>query len=214
MMARKLNEREKRMFLIGGAAVAAILVFTYGTKGIDGWHKSRVSLAQAKKKLSEVETDKTKLAGLMALVPVFETPQTEEKQKSLFREKLYEQLKKAGINTEPPQPLLGKKVSVGGTTYQVLKIKCKGKCKFDQFLDLLSNLKENPYFVGVEELQIRFDTKEPPEKRKDKDVDIDFTVSTFVRDLASKPGPQTRNVAFGSPTVEAKPVEHADANSR
>jgi hypothetical protein len=201
MMARKLNEREKRLLLIGVAAVVAVLVFTYGTKGMSRWQKSRASLAAAKRKLSEVETDKTKLAGLMALVPVFETPQLEEKQKSLFREKLYEQLKKAGINTEPPQPLLGKKVSIGGATYQALKIKCKGKCKLDQFLDFLGNLKENPYYVGVEELQIRCDTKEPPEKRKDKDVDIDFIVSTFVRDTASK-------------RVEAKPVEHADANSR
>lgn len=202
------------MLLIGLAVVATLLVFTYGTKGIDRWHKSRTSLAAAKKKLGEVETDKAKLAGLMALVPVFESPEPEEKQKTLFREKLYAQLKKSGINTQPPQPLLGKKIAVGGVTYQVLKIKCKGKCKFDQFLDFLANVKENPYVVGVEELQIRFDTKEPPEKRKDKDVDVDLIVSTFVRDLASKPGPQTRNTAFGSPTVEVKSVGHADTNSR
>ena len=214
MMARKLNERERRMLLIGLAVVAVMLVFTYGTKGIGQWHKNRVSLAAAKKKLGEVETDKATLAGLLALVPVFEKPEPEEKQKTLFREKLYEQMKKAGINTEPPQPLLGKKTSVGGVTYQVLKIKCKGKCKFDQFLDFLASLKENPYVVGVEELQVRFDTKEPPEKRKDKDVDIDLIVSTFVRDTASKAGAPTRTTASGSPTVEAKTVEHADTNSR
>lgn len=213
-MARKLNERERRMLQLGLAAVAITLVFTYGTKGLGQWNKNRTSLAAAKKKLGEVETDKAKLAGLLTLVPVFESPEPEEKQKTLFREKLYEQMKKAGINTEPPQPMLGKKTSVGGVTYQVLKIKCKAKCKFDQFLDLLANLKENPYVVGVEELQIRFDTKEPPEKRKDKDVDVDLIVSTFVRDTASKPGPQTRNTASGSPTVEAKTVEHANTNSR
>jgi hypothetical protein len=213
-MARKLNERERRMLLIGLAALAATLVFTYGARGIDQWSKSRTALAAAKKKLGEVETDKAKLAGLMAVVPVFEIPEPQEKQKTLFREKLYEQLKKSGINTEPPQPLLGRKIAVGGVTYQVLKIKCKGKCKFDQFLDFMANLKENPYVVGVEELQIRFDTKEPPEKRKDKDVDVDLIVSTFVRDMASKPGPPTRNVASESPTVEVKSVEHADTNSR
>ena len=147
-MPRKMNERERRMLQLGLAAVAVILVFTYGTKGIDRWNKNRTSLTAAKKKLAEVETDKTKLAGLMALVPVFESPEPEEKQKTLFREKLYEQLKKAGINTEPPQPLLGKKTTVGGATYQVLKVKCKGKCKFDQLLDFLANLKENPYCRG------------------------------------------------------------------
>jgi hypothetical protein len=200
-MARKLNEREKRMLLIGGVALAAILIFTYGTKGVDRWSRSRSSLAAAQRKLSEVETDQEKLAGLLALVPVFETPQVLEKQTSLFREKFYEQLKKAGINSEPPQPALGKKINIGGAMYQVVKIKCKGKGKLDQLLDLLGNLKENPYLVGVEELQIRCDTKDAAEKRKDKDVDIDLVVSTFVKESAGK-------------RVEAKAVAHADPNSR
>jgi hypothetical protein len=187
MMARKLNERERRLLLIGAAAAVAILVFAYGAKGLDRWNKSRGSLTAAKRRLGEVETDKTKLAGLISLVPVFEKPEPEEKQKSLFREKLYEQLKKAGINPEPPQPILGKKMNVGGTAYRVLKVKCKAKCKLDQLLDFLAGLKENPYLVGVEELQIRCDTKEPPEKRKDKDVEVDLVVSTFVRDSGAKP---------------------------
>jgi len=187
MMARKMDERERRLLLIGAVAAVAILVFAYGAKGLDRWNKSRDSLAAAKQKLSEVETDKTKLAGLISLVPVFEKPEPEEKQKSLFREKLYEQMKKAGINPEPPQPILGKKMNIGGTPYRVLKVKCKAKCKFDQLLDFLAGLKENPYCVGVEELQIRCDTKEPPEKRKDKDVEVDLVVSTFVRDSAARP---------------------------
>jgi hypothetical protein len=187
MMARKLNEREKRLLLVGAVAAVAIPVLAYGTKGLDRWTKSRDSLTAAKQKLSEVETDKTKLAGLISLVPVFEKPEPEEKQKSLFREKLYEQMKKAGINPEPPQPILGKKMNIGGTPYRVLKVKCKAKCKFDQLLDFLANLKENPYCVGVEELQIRCDTKEPPEKRKDKDVEVDLVVSTFVRDSVGRP---------------------------
>ncbi len=187
-MTRKLNEREKRILLVGVMAVAALAVFGYGTKGLDRWNKTRSSLTAAKKKLGEVETDKAKLAGLMALVPTFETPQAEEKQTTLVREKLLEQLKKAGINPEPPQPLPGKKMMVAGTSYRVVKIKCKGKCKLDQLLDFLANLKENPYCVGVEELQIRCDTKEPPEKRKDKDVEMDLIVSTLVKDVPGKPG--------------------------
>ena len=186
-MARKLNERERRLLLIGGAVTVVILVLAYGARGLDRWNKSRDSLAAAKRKLGDVETDKGKLAGLISLVPVFEKPEPEEKQKSLFREKLYEQLKKAGINPEPPQPILGKKMNISGTAYRVLKVKCKAKCKLDQLLDFLANLKENPYLVGVEELQVRCDTKEPPEKRKDKDVEVDLVVSTFVRDSAAKP---------------------------
>jgi len=187
MMARKLNERERRLLLIGAVAAVAILVFAYGTKGLDRWNKSRDSLGAAKRKLSEVETDQARLAGLLAQVPVFEKPEPEEKQKSLFREKLYEQLKKAGINPEPPQPILSKRMNIGGTPYRVLKVKCKAKCKLDQLLDFLAGLKENPYCVGVEELQVRCDMKEPPERRKDKDIDVDLVVSTFVRDAVARP---------------------------
>ena len=63
--------------------------------------------------------------------------------------------------------------------YRVLRIKCKGKCKFDQLLDFLAALKENPYLVGVEELRIECDSKQPPDKRQD--IEVDLTVSTFVK---------------------------------
>lgn len=200
-MARELNQREKRMLQIGAVSVVAILVFTYGSKGLDRWSDGRASLTAAKRKLREVETDKARLAGLLALVPAFEAPETLEKQTTLFREKLYEQLKKAGIKTEPSPPILGKKMAVSGVNYRVLKIKCKAKCKFDQLLDFLAGLKENPYAVGVEELRIQCDTKEPPEKRKDKPMDVDLVVSTFIRETAAK-------------ATERKTVQSADASNR
>ena len=55
--------------------------------------------------------------------------------------------------------------------------------------------------MGVEELQIRCDTKEAAEKRKDKDVEIDLV------------GEHVRQESAGK-RVEAKPVAHADPNSR
>ncbi len=167
------------MVLLGAVAAGAIFVFTYGSKGYDRWSQARATLAAAQRKLSDVETDRNRQAALAALVPVFEAPQVEDKQKFLFRDKLHEQLKKAGINTEPLQFLPARKPR--GASYKVLKIKCKGKCKLGQLLDFLANLKENPYLVGVEELRIQCDMKEPPEKRKDKEIEIDLTVSTFVK---------------------------------
>lgn len=178
-MARKLNPREKRILLLGAVSAAAILVFTYGSKGYDRWSEARATLASAKRKLADVETDRNRQAALAALVPVIEAPQVEDKQKFLFRDRLNEQLKKAGIKAELVQFLPVRKPR--GLSYKVLKIKCKGKGKLDQLLDFLSNLNENPYLVGVEELRIQCDTKEPPEKRKDKEIEIDLTVSTFVK---------------------------------
>ncbi len=167
------------MLLLGAATAVALFVFTYGSKGYDRWTEARATLVSAKRKVADVEMDRSRQAALASVVPVCEAPQAEDKQKFLFRDRLHEQLKKAGINTEPLQFLPVKKPK--GVAYKVLKIKCKGKGKLDQVLDFLSGLNENQYLVGVEELRIQCDTKDPPEQRKNKEVEIDVTVSTFVK---------------------------------
>jgi hypothetical protein len=175
-MARKLNPREIRVLQIGAIAIVAIPAFTFGTKWIDDWRRVRTSLAGAQRQLKDLDVDRVRQAGLLSVVPVIEPPQPEETQKFLFREKLHEQLKKAGINTQPLQILASRRIV--GVPYKVLKIKCHGKCKLDQLLDLLAGLKENPYLVGVEELNIECDSKQPPDKREE--VEVELTVSTFV----------------------------------
>jgi hypothetical protein len=154
----------------------AILAFTYGATWLEHWREVRASLAAAKSDLDGLAGDSAKRAAVLSIVPVFEPPRSEETQKFLFRDKLYEQLKKAGIKNEPLTFLATR--TTRNAPYGVLRIKCKGKCQFDQLLDFLAALKENPYLVGVEELNVQCDTKEPPEKRKE--VEIDLTVSTFV----------------------------------
>jgi hypothetical protein len=167
------------MVLLGVLSAVAILVFTYGAKGYDNWSEARATISAAKRKLGELERDKSRQAALAAMVPVFEVPQAEDKQKFLFRDRLHEQFKKAGIKTEPLHLLPARRPR--NVPYRVLKIRCKGTCKLDQLLDFLASLKENPYCVGVEELRIQCDMKEPPERRKDKPVDFDLVVSTFVK---------------------------------
>jgi len=175
-MARKLTQREIRTLIIGAISVVAILAFTYGTKGFDHWQKIRASLKSARAKLEDVTIDQAKQAGLLSIVPVAELPKPEDQQKFLFRDKLYEQLKKAGIKTEPLTILPSRRKA--NIAYRVLLVKCKGKCKFEQLLDFLAVLNENPYLVGIEELRVQCDMKEPPDKRKE--IEIDLTVSTFV----------------------------------
>ena len=176
-MARRLTPREIRVVQIGVIAVIAIPAFTFGTKWLDDWRQVRTSLAQSQDKLKGLEINEARQAGLLSIVPVLELPEEEEVQKLLFRDKLHEQLKKAGINTEPLQFLAVRKTR--DVPHKVLKIQCKGKCKFDQFLSFLAGLRENPYLVGIEELRIECDTKQPPDKRQE--VDIALTVSTFVK---------------------------------
>lgn len=165
------------MLEVGVIATVAILSFTFGPRVLKGWREARAAVAAAQSRLGEVETNAAKQAGLLALVPACQVPEPEEKQKVLFRDKLHDQLQKAGINTEPLQIIAARKIT--GVPYKVLKVKCKGKCKFEQLLEFLAGLKENPYLVGVEELKVTCDTKEPPDKRSQ--VDIDLTVSTFAK---------------------------------
>lgn len=162
---------------IGLVLVVAILAFTFGSKGFDRWQEVRTSLRTARTKLKDVTVDPVKQAGLLSIVPVAEPPEVEDKQKFSFRDKLHEQLKKAGIKVEPLTISAARRKA--NVPYRVLSIRCRGKCNFDQLLNFLTTLNENPYLVGVEELRFKCDTKEPPEKRKE--IEIDLTVSTFVK---------------------------------
>jgi len=172
-MIQKLSEKDIRVLKIGGVCVAAILVLVLASRWFDHWSEAKASLAQVKAQLELIDVDKAKQAGLLSIVPVFEMPQKEETQKFLFRNKLNEQLKKGGINSKPLQVLPGGKSPQAG--YQLLRLKCNARCRFAQVLDLLAGLNENPYLVGIEEFKIRCDPKNPQE------VELDLTVSTFVR---------------------------------
>jgi hypothetical protein len=172
-MIEKLSQRDIRILKIGAVCVVAIPVFWIAFELYDRRAEARASLAEVKNKLELIDVDKAKRAGLLSIVPVFEMPQKEETQRFLFRDKLNEQLKKAGIKNQPLQVAsIGKSGQAG---YRLLRLKCSAKCRFTQVLDLLADLKDNPYLVGVEELRIRCDKKKPQE------VDMDLTVSTFVK---------------------------------
>jgi len=170
---RRLNEKEKRTLKFGAACAVAIVGFALGTEWLGHWKKVRYSRAGIDNKLDAINVSDAKRAGLMSIVPVFEMPEKEEIQKFLFRDKFNDQLKKAGIKSEPLQVLPPIKSPVDG--YKLLRLKCSAKCRFAQALDLLARLKENPYLVGIEELKIECDQK------KRQEVKLDLTVSTFVK---------------------------------
>jgi len=170
---RRLNQKEKRTLKFGAVCAVAIVVLTFATQWLGHWKQVRGSFAGKINKIENIDISDAKRAGLMSIVPVFEMPKKEETQKFLFREKFNEQLKKAGIKSEPLQILPAAKSPVAG--YKLLRLKCSAKCKFGQALDLLANLKKNPYLVGIEEFKIECDQK------KRQDVKLDITVSTFVK---------------------------------
>ena len=174
-LLKKLSSKDIRALKIGVVAVAGIGLFVIAASWIGRWEKVNKLLSLRRVELRTIVSSEVKQAGLRSIVPVFEMPQTEEKQKFLFRDKLKEQLNKSGIKCEPLEILpIRKSGSKAG--YRLLCIKwTSNKCTFEQILNWLVSLNENPYLVGIEELKIKSDPK------KQYEFKMDITVSTFVK---------------------------------
>jgi hypothetical protein len=171
----KLSERDRRALIIGAVCAVGILAFTFGTKWVGHWTEVRKSIAEKRATIANVGIERAQQKRLMSIVPVFEDPNEEEEQKIRFRDKFSEQLKKAGFKRGAPIRVLRAKRAQAGTGYRVLGLQTRGECKFQQILDLLTNIYENPYLVGIEEMRMECD---PKKRQKFK---LNLTVSTFVK---------------------------------
>ena len=179
-MIQQLTEKDKRTLKLGAIAVAVILCWFMSDKLLfDDWKQVRRELKVERERLSSIAPVKgkgmsAKQAGLFSVVPKLEMPRSVTEQKELFMTKFTDQLKKSGIR---PKSLSSLPVAKSKRTagYAKLHLQCQGKCSFDQVLDLLANLYDNPYFVAVEELQVKCDAK------KRSMVDLKLIVSTFVK---------------------------------
>ena len=168
-----LGDKDKRALKIGAAAAVLILVYSFGSGWVDKWAGVRKDYKELEKKLASAGSGGIKQEGLRDVVPVFELPAAEDEQQFLFRDKLNEQLKKCGIKSKPLEIVASKKGKVG---YRLLYLKCSSdKCKFDNMLELLAELKGNEFMVGVEEFEFKCG------KKKREEVEMKLTVSTFVR---------------------------------
>lgn len=172
-MIEKLSKKDIRALKFGAIGALAIVVFLVGSSAHDRWTQAKANAGVLRTKLDSIDINKARQAGLMSIVPVFEMPQVEEEQKFLFRDKLSEQFKSAGIKNEPLLIQAKRKSPLSG--YKLLLVKCSAECRFTQVLDFLARLNENPYLVGIEELRIKCD----PKKRGE--VELDLTVSTFAK---------------------------------
>jgi len=170
-MIDKLSEKDIRAIKIGAVAAVIIAVLMFGSALNDRWKKAKTKGSELYAKLDAIDVDQIKQAGLMSIVPVIEMPKIEEEQKFLFRDKLSEQFKRAGIRNKPLQIQAGRKSPQAG--YKLLLVKCNATCRFSQVLDLLARLNENPYLVGIEEIKIKCDPK------KKGEVELNLVVSTF-----------------------------------
>ncbi|MBN1126853.1 MAG: hypothetical protein JXA82_17740 [Sedimentisphaerales bacterium] len=178
-MWNKLSQRDRRALLLGSVAIVVIFIYLFAGEWLTEWQLVRSDLKEMRVQLKAIEQQAAgkptarQIATLTA-VPKFEMPVKEEEQAVLFRNEFNEQIKQSGIKAKSLDYLASKKITgVGG--YKTLRLQCKSRCNLSQVLDLLGNLNNNPYLVGVEEIQIR------PDQRNRQEVDLTLTVSTFAK---------------------------------
>jgi len=176
-MIELANKRNKRALIIL-AVVAGFIVISDCAIGpwLDDWEEVRASLAIGQGKLDLISAvhSPTKQKELAEVVPAFEMPQGEDEQRLQFEVKVNEQLQKAGINVTNLQYVGGAKKQPG-LSVKLLRLKCQGKGKFDQIMDMLTRLNENPGFVSIEEMKIECG------KEKREEMEMTLMVSTFVQ---------------------------------
>lgn len=177
-MMSKMNPRDQRALKLGALALILMVVVGAGPRVWQRIGELKRQVQQMEDTLRQMAGPSTEQqAGLLHVVPAFAMPRDAEHQKFLFRDRLAEQFKKIGLKEEPLNVEKAGTRSIGG--FKRLDISYQGKCKFEQILDVLVALKENPYYAGVEALTIKCDPKQPPEQRRE--VEFNIVVSTFVK---------------------------------
>ncbi len=175
-MLEKLNPKDVHVLKLGAVGIAAIIVLLFLLDFKERWTKVKESFDAMNNRLATlaaIDMTEAKYAGLMNTVPIFEMPEEKEKQKFLFQDSLNTQFKKANINSQPWQEIVGKSTLL--TDHKVIRLKTSGKCNVTQLFDLFVNLKENPYLISIEELTVKRDMKNKQQ------IDFDITVSTPVK---------------------------------
>lgn len=178
-MKNKMGDKDKRAISLGLIAAIVVIAFVAGDKLIQKYSEVKNTLVSRRSEVEQVMPDKdgnisAKQKGLLSIVPAFEMPVQEEVPGAIFRQKFLEQLKKVGIKSPVLSFVQGPKAK-NALGLRTMKLQCKGKCKFDQSLDLLASLYDNPLFVAVEEFKLECD----PKKRTE--MELSMVVTTFVR---------------------------------
>lgn len=168
----QISRKDKRALMLGLAAILAILLFMVLDPVFGKWSSARTETAANIRTIQNAADvgGKTRIKGILSVVPVFEMPKDRQDQMMLFSNKINEQFKQSGIN-----PTNLQYVNIIKTKEKTLQLQCKALCQINQALDFLLKLKQNPCYVGIDQLNLKVD-----EKDRNK-VDFTLTISTFTK---------------------------------
>lgn len=160
---KPLTQRDKRTLKITGAAAVLIVGYFLALEPMATSYRSlrdqRDRLQRQLDRLTGIQSGigAIRFKELTDRVPVFEMPVAPAEQGLLFRDELTRQLQRAGIQARTLQLRDNRGKREDG--FAVLTVDCQGRCEYEQMLRLLSDLKRNPYYVGVEKITLRVDTR-------------------------------------------------------
>jgi len=182
-MGLQMSKRDKRALLVGGLGGLLMLLYACVVKP---WQEDQAELRNSVEKQEQLlerigmsPSPKARMAQMILAkkVPTYTMPEEEDMQRLIFEREFDKQLKKAGVKKKGMPQFIsqGKKIPQFGV--KMLKIQGEGKCKFEQALDLLAGMYENPHLVSVEEFKLTCDEK----KRKERLVSVSLTVTTLTK---------------------------------
>lgn len=173
-----LSDRDKRAVKFG--SIMLIIVLVYGwiiSPLVDDYESLKYKISQLEEKLSVVISDNSgtlsvKQKRILKAVPIVKAPVTQDKQKQLFRDAFYQQLRLCGVKITANPTYSSKAIKSGSSRYVLLK--SGFQCDYQQLLKLLAEINTNPYLLSIEKIKIDSDSK----KHKLK---VAMTVSTLVK---------------------------------
>lgn len=179
MIFDKLSEKDQKTLKVGGLLIVMIVVCGSLNILVKEYSKTSKELKTAKAKFNSVKPKSDgSLNPLQARyykkVPVYKLPQEEKIPGETFRLEFLKLLRDCKINFTVLNhlPMSSKKNAAG---FRTRNIHCKGKCSFQQAVDLLAKLYETPRFVGIEDFKIECNPKNRSQ------MELAITVSTFIK---------------------------------
>ncbi len=163
-MFEKMNEKDQKTIKMGGLAVLALIVAFSVYQGYDYWTIQKKKAKELNNDLDALKMNDSAHKKLMADVPIFQMPQEDSIQKTNFRNYLNQQFEQLRISTDPWVEVAKPSNAVRPpANYNALSLKTstRGTARFQDILNLLAALKQNPYYVGIEELKITCDPQNP-----------------------------------------------------
>jgi hypothetical protein len=159
----QLSPRDKKILIVGAVAAAAILLVKFAFfPTFEHWRsvKNQIEIQQTMLErigLSDSDQAQKERKRLAQAVPTFQMPQAEDQQRQLFLTEFDKQLREVGIRTLSILPNFETRVMNHPDTslgLKILRLKCRGTCRFNQAMDLLAALYKNPYLYTIEEIHL------------------------------------------------------------